>query len=115
MKAQTIQGKGDSLWGISNGAYTVNKAEVYLSFYSEKNELYGELQLFGENTEWIQYTDSGIEKAVNRNKVIKAEIVKQIKAEKDIDVKPETIDISWSEQGMQPDGGWSFDFDCPTS
>ena len=110
MKAQTIQGKGDSLWGISNGAYTVNKAEVDLSSYS-----YGELQLFGKNTEWVQYTDTGIEKAVNRNKVIKAEIVKQIKAEKNIDVKPETIDISWSEQGMQPDGGWSFDFDCPTS
>jgi hypothetical protein len=59
-----------------------------------------ELVLFGPETEWVHYTDEGIEKAVNKHfvplvqKMYPDHVIKR---------------ITWSEQGMQPENGWSFD------
>ena len=92
-----VQGKGNSLWGSSSGQYTVNRAVV--RNFCDTEAPY-ELRLFGENLEPEQYTDSGIQEAVN---TIMLPILREM--------YPAFVisKITWSEWGMQPDNGWSFD------
>lgn len=100
-KQYTIAGKGNSLWGPSVGQFSVDSFIVNEIDYEEGKgvEPY-ELQLFGENTEWFHYTDSQIEREVNDQIV---PLLKQQFPQHDIER------VTWSEQGMQPDSGWSFD------
>jgi len=123
---ETIKGDGSSLWGESSGTYNITSAKVRVYDYyldpdniftnegqvdesEDKTKLSGELQLFGENTNWYQYTDDRISKEVNASKVIRDEVLKQVKMyHPNIGVK-DVEWIVWSEQGMQPDNGWSFD------
>lgn len=93
-----IKGKGDSLWCKSDEVYQINKWK-WVSYHEDGDEFdYGNIELFGHNTNWYQYTDSNIEKEVN--KVLSPILSKQL------DCK---VGICWSEQGMQPDKGWNFD------
>ena len=106
MKTVQIKGNGTSLWGESNGTYNVKK--VVLNYFAEENNtVYAEVQLFGSNTKWTHYTDTAIEKNVQKSKTIINEIKKQAKETHGYDLTD--IKIDWSEQGMQPDKGWSFD------
>lgn len=97
----TITGLGDSLWGPSAGEFKVDSWLINTIDYREGNgeEPY-ELQLYGSNTEWYHYTDSQIESEVNE-KILPW--LKQQFPTHNID------EVTWSEQGMQPDNGWSFD------
>lgn len=99
-----IHGNGTSIWGPSKGTFVVGRME--LNDFCEGGPY--ELQLFsplgklknGQNTEWHHYTDKQIEKEVNKHFL---PIVREHYPEYRI------RRIAWSEQGMQPDGGWSFD------
>lgn len=108
MRTVQIKGDGSSLWGESNGTYKVEKIKLRSigPSYSDKNKAFAEVQLFGSNTEWVHYTDNAIEKGVANSKTILNEVKKQALTDGYVIDK---IKLSWSEQGMQPDGGWSFD------
>jgi hypothetical protein len=95
-----ISGDGTSLWCSSEESgrdFVVN--EMRTRNCHDSDEPY-ELVLFGPETEWVHYTDEGIEKSVNKHfvplvqKMYPDHVVKR---------------ITWSEQGMQPENGWSFD------
>ncbi len=91
-----IQGDGSSLWGSSDKSYSISRIEVNCYDFAEDH---GEVEFFGRNTKWFQYTDNLIEKEVTEKlKPIIEEVVGR-KVKK----------LGWSEQGMQPDDGWSFD------
>lgn len=95
-----VRGDGTSLWCSSEQS----DREFVVTEMSTRNchgsdEPY-ELVLRGSETEWVHYTDNGIEKSVNKHFV---PLVQEMYP--DFVVKR----ITWSEQGMQPDGGWSFD------
>ena len=93
----TITGCGDSLWGKSKGEFIVD--EIEFNDFCDTDQPY-ELQLFGKNTKWWGYTDSQIVKEVN-DKFLK--LVQ-------VHYPNYTVEeITWSEQGMQPENGWSFD------
>ena len=87
---KVIRGNGSSLWGDSKGTYIVTSFECV-----------GDLNVnvFGENTHWTQYTDRGIEK----------QITTLLKADVEAKIGRKIKKLSWSEQGMQPDNGWNFD------
>lgn len=110
-----VTGNGSSLWGKSDDEYTVKKGEVgYINWmhYSDNDSLFASLSLFG-TMNWFQYTNKQIEKQLNENICLKEwiiTIVKEKLATKNLDDKiPSNVKIGWSEQGMQPDGGWNFD------
>jgi len=86
-----IKGAGDSFWGNSSGEYNVTKIELKTSDWDPN---WGELIAYGPNLRWFQYTDTHIDE----------EMEKLVKT-----VFPKVTDVYWSEQGMQPDDGWSFD------
>ena len=95
----TVTGKGDSLWCSSHDTkgieFKLDKASL--------NDLDGEpyeLCLYGPKTEWFHYTDSGIENQVSKKMV---PWLKKQYPDHNI------TKVCWSEQGMQPDKGWSFD------
>jgi hypothetical protein len=97
IKPTIINGCGDSLWGKSLGEFTVNRMEF--NDFCDTEQPY-ELQLFGPKTKWQHYTDSQICAEVNE---------KLLQIVKDKYPKYTVEYITWSEQGMQPDKGWSFD------
>lgn len=118
IKAQKFKGNGTSLWGKSDGTYSVNQMEVgYVNWVAYPEDLtrrlHASVSLFGPNTEWVQYTDSAIIASVRKNLIllvaIRAEIKRQLKAAGITQELPATLKISWSEHGMQPIGGWNFD------
>jgi len=92
-----VVGDGSSLWGNSAGHHHVNN--VTIERYEPCPEIpeygnSGELQAFGNSLNWRCYTDREIEAQM-----------------KDLVIRhfPEIDHLSWSEQGMQPLNGWSFD------
>ncbi len=91
-----IQGKGDSLWGESDGIY-------YLTEYDtdtfDEEVFPFTLTIYGRNLHWYQYTDSQIEKEVENSlkPILEKEFGGKLKY------------LCWSEQGMQPEDGWNFD------
>ena len=89
-----IVGSGNSYQGDSKGEFLVTH---YYIHWLHKQPY--ELQLFGPKTIWQHYTDSGIEEEVN-NKLLSF-----LQARVDSEIKK----VAWSERGMQPDDGWSFD------
>lgn len=100
IKSFNVTGKGDSLWcdsPESKRTFLVTKATV--RNLADTDEPY-ELQLFGPATVWSHYTDSGIKEGVN---AIMLPIIQALYPSYKIKK------ITWSEQGMQPDDGWSFD------
>jgi hypothetical protein len=114
----TINGNGTSLWGDSKGKFTIDRIEVgYINWVAypkdTKSNFHTSISLFGEETRWFQYTDRRIEIAVNRHKTLFKAIRQQIQ-EKLTEAKiarplPEKLQLSWSEQGLQPAHGWNFD------
>ncbi len=92
-----ICGNGTSIWGPSKCDCMVRK--LYLVTAPEINPHPIELRAFGDNTQWHHYTDRQIQKEMNSRilPIIQKRIKKPIKK------------LSWSEQGMQPKNGWSFD------
>jgi len=99
----SIVGAGDSYWGgggNSTGEFLVTHYDISWIDYEEGdgNQPYG-LQLFGPKTIWQHYTDSGIVKEVNDKLLTFLQE----------NVDPRIKRVAWSEQGMQPDSGWSFD------
>lgn len=98
-----FNGKGDSLWGNSVGDFQVD--QINLEYFS-KDKTFGEIQMFGPNTEWFQYTDSRIKRQANRPEVMAYVRKLLTKVRADLSKKWR---ICWSEQGMQPEKGWSFD------
>lgn len=103
IKTITVTGKGNSLWcdqdKTKNVKFKVNEIELN---NMEDGSPY-EVQAFGPKTEWYHYTDSGIE-----NELSKKLLPVLKKAYPDYNI----TGIGWSEQGMQPEGGWSFDIDA---
>jgi hypothetical protein len=103
-KSFIVTGKGDSLWcnpeDTKNIRFKVTKMRI--ENFADSDEPY-ELQLFGPRTEWFHYTDSRIEREVEKAML---PIVRALYPNSKIK------SIGWSEQGMQPNGGWSFDIDC---
>lgn len=96
----SISGDGTSLWCPSEQSereFVIT--EMNTRNFLDSDEPY-ELVLHGPETEWVHYTDNGIEKEVNKHfiplvqKMYPDHVVKR---------------ITWSEQGMQPENGWSFD------
>lgn len=99
-----IKGNGSSLWGKSDEEYIVDN--IVLNY--ENDELdpdFCEIQMFGKNTKWFQYTDEAIIKKINSPQILnycKSLLPKFAQNKK--------WKLGWSEQGMQPRNGWSFDF-----
>jgi hypothetical protein len=94
----SIEGDGSSLWcDDSNGEFVVTDMET--RNFLDTDQPY-ELVLHGPDTKWAHYTDDAIEKNVNR---IFVPLVQKEYPRHTI------VSITWSEQGMQPTGGWSFD------
>lgn len=93
----TISSAGDSFWSSDpERTITVDKT---LFKEDEEGNLY-EVLVYGPTTKWQDYTDSGISQGVNE-KILP--IIQ--KKYPHIQIKG----LSWSEQGMQPSSGWSFD------
>ena len=92
-----IVGDGTSIWGKSKGKFVI----TYASF----DEECGSLSLSGPKTHWTHYTDRGIEKCLSKNESLKEYIRSLVSGKK----LKKNIQISWSEQGMQPEHGWNFD------
>lgn len=94
----SIEGDGSSLWcDDSKGEYVVTDMEI--DNFCDTEDPY-ELVLHGPDTKWEHYTDHGIEENVNR---VFVPLVQRAYPNHTI------VRITWSEQGMQPDNGWSFD------
>lgn len=112
------KGDGSSLHGESRGVYSVNRIEVrYINWvaYPEnahKDRLHASVDLFGPTTTGKEYTDRGIEKALNGDSKllmdIQVMIVLALKAAGIRRTVPQ-ISLSWSEYGMQHRNGWNFD------
>jgi hypothetical protein len=97
-KQVSIQADGSSIWcDNSQGKYAVTSMET--RNLCDTNEPY-ELVLHGPKTKWEHYTDNGIEANVNR---VFVPLVQKAYPNYTI------VAITWSEQGMQPEDGWSFD------
>ena len=94
----TVKGNGTSLWGKSAGEFKVTDLELQGLDLDEDGWCW-ELKVFGPETVWTHYTDKQIEKEVNSKlkSIVSRAIGNKVKT------------IVWSEQGMQPDKGWSFD------
>lgn len=106
-----IQGNNSSIWGPSDVHCVINHCDV--SNYhrdDDNNEITGNFQLYGTNTVWHHYTDRQIEEQVKTNKVIQAAIGAAIQDKESVKIKKFNY-ICWSEQGMQPEKGWDFDFE----
>ena len=100
-KPVTIKGNGTSLWcepKQSHCDFVIE--EMFIETCVETNDKPYELRLFGKNTQWFQYTDEKIESQVKKN---------FLKIVQEAFPKYKVINITWSEQGMQPENGWSFD------
>lgn len=104
-----VKGNGTSLWGKSDKKYNINEIELNYHDAIENGETptYAEIRMFGKNTNWYQYTDEGIEKLVNKKDIL--DVCKKLI--EDVGGNPKKKwELCWSEQGMQPEDGWSFDF-----
>ena len=113
---RTYKGNGDSLWGCSDGVYSVTDIEVnYLNWVSYPNSdmpIHAGVTLRGPNTERVQYTDSGIDKRLSEDKVLMAIIQRMItELLSNAGIKREVppLNLCWSEYGLQPEKGWNFD------
>jgi len=97
----TITGDGSSLWNgkASVGPWHVTRARLEGMISGDYPSGIWELLLHGDNIDWRCYTDHQIEKQVDAQ--LKAILSDKIGAPVEC--------IVWSEQGMQPDDGWSFD------
>lgn len=115
IKVQTIRGKGNSLWGESKGAFHVSTVEIrYLNFihYPAEAKIHASVTLRGPDTKGVHYTDSGIQKNVDKNPAIKLvarEILGELLAKNGMKRDIPEFNLSWSEWGMQPENGWNFD------
>ncbi len=105
----TITGDGSSLWASeeSKGEWQITKGTLCGVAIGEEGYPAGiwELQQFGPKTLWSHYTDDQIGKEVQEKLLL---IVKE-KIENAIEQPVSVRAIGWSEQGMQPTKGWSFD------
>ncbi len=86
-----VKGNDSSIWGDSNDIYHITKIYIEPVDWDER---FGHIRVFGDNTQWVQYTDTAIEKEIER---IAKKLDKSVKK------------VFWSEQGMQPKKGWDFD------
>jgi hypothetical protein len=96
----TVRGNGTSLWCTteeSNREFTLTS--MSLRNCHDSDEPY-ELVLKGPDAQWIQYTDEGLAAAVNKTFL---SIVQKLYPSYTVER------FTWSEQGMQPQDGWSFD------
>lgn len=99
LKNVTISGDGSSRWGKSKEEYELQTALInYVDNETKDNSKYVEIIVKGKNTKWFQYTDNKIEKEL-----------KEILKEKFKEFGLNLVKFGWSEQGMQPEKGWSFD------
>jgi len=117
-KPVTVSGNGTSIWGESKGRYQITSIKVgYINWVAypddECEKLHASVDMYGPNTECIQYTDRGIVNSLNRNdefkRMVKEAIQSKLDANKIYRELPKNIEINWSETGMQPVCGWNFD------
>ena len=114
-----VKGKGNSLWGDSKGTFMVDRVEVnYINWVAyptntPTDKLHVSVSMFGPTTLPEQYSDTGIVKELNKNprllRVIRSMVLSALKEAKLLRIPPIRLVFSWSEWGMQPDGGWNFD------
>jgi hypothetical protein len=119
IEPNTVTGKGDSLWGNSKGTFTVDRVEInYVNWVAyptngPTDKLHVSVSLFGPTTRPEQYTDTGIVKELNKNtrllRVVRSMVLSALKEAKILRIPPIRLILSWSEWGMQPEGGWNFD------
>lgn len=115
--AVTVKCKGDSLWGkTTKGSLTPDTGEIsYINWKPGKvsERLFVSLSLFGNGFVLAHYTDSGIPAGLLKSRLFRA----QVRAETEAMLKragvenpvPAKMSLDWSEQGLQPEGGWNFD------
>lgn len=100
-----ITGDGSSRWagrnnGSSKGTFHVSRTTLsFCGFDNPEDPQEGawELNCYGKDLHWWQYTDRQIEKEV-------MEKIAPLFGEH-VNIKT----LGWSEQGMQPEHGWDFD------
>lgn len=101
-----VTGDGSSLWMArrgegesSAGEHKVTKALLeYLDFMEEDDEGSWSLEVYGPEINWACYTDHRIEEEIlEKLRPLYEKLGYRIKS------------LGWSEQGLQPDGGWNFD------
>lgn len=96
---ETISGNGTSLWSASKGKYPVTRGTLRGCLFDEYPRGIWELCLYGPTLQWFQYTDQQIV----------AEVRSKLTPLLEEKIGHKISHIGWSEQGMQPDRGWSFD------
>ena len=93
----TVRGAGDSLWDDSSGEFTITS--IAISPDEDELEDFFSLSAYGKGL-GLQCTDSAIPNA----------LLIALADNKDLLNMGVTVDwLAWSEQGMQPEGGWHFD------
>lgn len=90
-----IKGDGTSLWGSSDGTYTITHWGI-----DYKSGTHISVNVYGTNLKGNHYTDRGIEAEVKRH--LKPLI------EKVFNGRP-LKSLTWSEYGMQRKSSWNFD------
>ena len=113
----SVKCKGDSLWG-KPPKVALKPTEGEISYTSWKpgrieERLFISLSLYGENFHPGHYTDSGIPKGLMKSAAFKSQVWREVVAQLSrvgVDEPvPKAMSLDWSEQGLQPEGGWNFD------
>lgn len=113
-----VKCKGDSLWGEAKQQVCQPKTGEfgYCSWKPGKVELeslFISLSLFGPGFVLAHYTDSGIPKGLLKSRAfcnqVRSEAFKLLKQRGVEETIPQVMSLDWSEQGLQPEGGWNFD------
>lgn len=88
-----VSGDGSSLWGVSDGIYTITHWGV-----DYKSGTHLSVNVYGTNLKGNHYTDRKIE----------SEVLRHLKPL--IEEKFRTLEsLTWSEYGMQRNSSWNFD------
>jgi hypothetical protein len=116
-----VHGNGTSLWGNSNGTFTVDSVSVdYINWESyPKNaatdRIHCSVTMEGPTTDGNIYTDKSVEFWLSKNNRLKGVVRKIVEgrlAQAGIKRKLPAFCFSWSEYGMQGEKFWNFDL-CP--
>lgn len=116
-----VHGNGTSLWGESNGLFTVDSVNVdYINWVAypklaDEDKIHASVTLSGPNTDGNIYTDKSVQFWLSKNNRLKGiirNIVEGKLKEAGISRKLPPFYLSWSEHGMQGEKSWNFDL-CP--
>lgn len=116
-----VHGNGTSLWGNSNGVFTVDSVKVdYINWVSYPKQaatdrIHASVTLSGPTTDGNVYTDTSVSFWLSKNNRLKGIIRKLVEAKlREVGIKKRLpgFYLNWSEYGMQGEKFWNFDL-CP--